>query len=45
MIFSAGIFLRVIDIVALLEVVDYVFRSHLLDVVMDIVAKSVAVFL
>ena len=40
-----GIFLGVLCIIALLKVVGFLFGSHPLDVVMDVVAESVSVFL
>ena len=44
-IFSAGIFLGVLNVIALPGVVDCLFRSHLLDAVMDVVVESISVFL
>jgi len=43
-IFSAGVFLGVLGVIALSEMVNCLFRSHLLDVVMDVVTKSIYVF-
>ena len=43
-IFNAGVFLRVLIIIALPKVVDCLFKSHRLDVIMDIVAERVSVF-
>ena len=43
-IFSAGVFLGVLGVIALSKMVDCLFRSHFLDVVMDVVAESVSVF-
>ena len=44
MIFSSSIFLRILSFTALLEVVDCLFESHLLDAIVDVVAESVSVF-
>ena len=44
MIFSAGVFLGVLGFIALAEMVDCLFRTHLLDAVMDVVAESVSIF-
>ena len=41
MIFSAGIFLGVLSVIALSKMVDCLFRSHLLNAVMDVVTESV----
>ena len=49
MIFSSDAFLRAFGIITLSEVVDLqemdcLFRSYLLDVVVDVVAESVSIF-
>ena len=43
MIFSVGAFLEVLGIIVLPKVVDCLFRSHLLDDVVNVVAESVYV--
>ena len=43
-IFGSGIFLEVLSIIALLDVVDCLLGSHVLDVALVIVAESVSVF-
>jgi len=42
--FSVRIFLRVVGVIALTGVVDYLFRSHVLNVVVNVVVESVSVF-
>jgi len=43
-IFSLAIFLGVLDVIVLPEMVDCLFRIHLLDVVMEVVAESISIF-
>ena len=38
------IFLEVLSIISLLKVVDFLFESHLLDVVVDVQEKKISVF-
>ena len=42
--FVSGIFLGVISIISLPDVVNCLFKSHLLDISVDVVAESVSVF-
>ena len=41
---SAGVFLRVLDVIALSEMVNCLFMSHLLNAVVDVVIESISVF-
>ena len=43
-IFDYGPFFESLSIIALLEVVSCMFESHLLDVVMYVVAESISIF-